>query len=90
MLMGLTPGSAAARRNRRTLEFLRTFTGPFLTAFSVGDPSTRGWEQVLQRAVPGASGQPHTVIEGAGHFLQEDKGPEFGQCIARFVGDNPL
>jgi haloalkane dehalogenase len=90
MLMGLTPGSECARQNRRTLRVLETFTGPFLTAFSDGDPSTRGWERVLQRAVPGAVGQPHAVIAGSGHFLQEDSGPELGALIARFVRDNPL
>jgi haloalkane dehalogenase len=90
VLMGLTPGSECARQNRRTLEFLATFAGPFLTAFADGDPSTRGWEQVLQRCVPGAAGRSHVTVEGAGHFLQEDKGPELGALIARFVRDNPL
>jgi haloalkane dehalogenase len=88
LLMGLTPGSAAARQNRRTLEALAGFEGPLLTAFSGGDPSTRGWAEVLQQAAPGATGQPHTLIEEAGHFLQEDKGPELGEIIARFVRDN--
>jgi haloalkane dehalogenase len=90
LLMGLTPGSAAARQNRRTMEALGAFDGPFLTSFSDGDPSTAGWDTVLQRLVPGARQQPHAVVHGAGHFLQEDKGPEFGAVIARFVEDNPL
>jgi haloalkane dehalogenase len=42
LLMGLTPGSECARLNRRTTEFLRSFSGPFLVAFSDGDPSTQG------------------------------------------------
>jgi haloalkane dehalogenase len=89
LLMGVTPASECARRNRRTLDFLRSFDRPLLTAFSDGDPSTAGWERVLQQAVPGAEGQPHTVLAGAGHFLQEDRGPEFGAVIARFVRANP-
>jgi haloalkane dehalogenase len=88
MLMGLTPGTAAARQNRRTLDALAAFDRPFLTAFSDGDPSTRGWDEVLQRTAPGAAGQPHAVIQEAGHFLQEDKGPELGEIIARFVRDH--
>jgi haloalkane dehalogenase len=35
--------------------------------------------------VPGAAGQDHTVIVGAGHYLQEDAGPELGDVIARFM-----
>jgi haloalkane dehalogenase len=89
LLMGLTPGSECARRNRRTMEFLRSFSGPFLVAFSDGDPSTQGWDAVLQRMVPGAEGQAHARIAGAGHFVQEDKGEELAGVIARFIGENP-
>jgi haloalkane dehalogenase len=89
VLMGLTPGSECARQNRRTLTALQSFTRPFLTAFSDGDPSTQGWADVLRAGTPGAAGQPHTVIAGAGHFLQEDKGAELGQVIASFVTARP-
>jgi haloalkane dehalogenase len=88
VLMGLTPGSECARQNRRTLAALRTFDAPFLTAFSDGDPATRGWDAVLQAAVPGAADQAHTVIAGAGHFLQEDNGPELGRAITAFLAAN--
>jgi haloalkane dehalogenase len=89
LLMGLTPASECARRNRRTMEFLRRFDGPFLTAFSDGDPSTQGWDAVLESAVPGAQGQAHTHLAGAGHFVQEDKGEELAEVVARFMRDNP-
>jgi haloalkane dehalogenase len=39
--------------------------------------------------VPGAQGQPHTIIRQAGHFLQEDKGPEVAQAIAAFISATP-
>jgi haloalkane dehalogenase len=90
VLMGLTPGSECARQNRKILDRLGTFSGPFLTLFSDSDPSTRGWDQVLQRAVPGARGKPHAIVADAGHFLQEDRGVEFGELIARFIKENPL
>jgi haloalkane dehalogenase len=51
---------------------LATFDRPFLCAFSDGDPLTAGADAVFQKLVPGAAGQPHRTIEGAGHFLQED------------------
>jgi haloalkane dehalogenase len=89
LLMGLTPGSECARRNRRTMEFLRSFSGPFLVAFSDGDPSTQGWDALLRRIVPGTRGQAHARIAGAGHFVQEDKGEELGGVIAGFIRTNP-
>jgi haloalkane dehalogenase len=39
---------------------------------------------VLKRAIPGAAGLTHPVLEGAGHFLQEDAGEELGRVIADF------
>jgi haloalkane dehalogenase len=40
---------------------------------------------ILKAAVPGAAGLDHPVIEGAGHFLQEDAGERLGAVIADFV-----
>ena len=40
---------------------------------------------ILKVAVPGAAGIDHPVIEGAGHFLQEDAGERLGTVIADFV-----
>ena len=53
-------------------------------------PGTRRWDSWAappdtQGAVPGAAGRPHTVIEGAGHFLQEDKGEELARVVVDFV-----
>ena len=58
---------------------------PFLTAFSDSDPITRGGEKYFQKKIPGARGQDHVTIEGAGHFLQEDKGEELAQVIINFM-----
>jgi haloalkane dehalogenase len=89
LLMGLTPSSACASANRRTLNALAAFDGPFLTAFSDGDPGTAGWDAVLQAHVPGASGRDHATIAGAGHFLQEDRGIELADVVAHFVATTP-
>ena len=40
---------------------------------------------VLQRAMPGARVLDHPVLEGAGHFLQEDAGDRLGEVVADFV-----
>ena len=90
LLMGVTPSSACARMNRRTMEALARFDGPFLTAFSDGDPATRGWAEVLREHVPGAAGLGHVTIRGAGHFLQEDRGETLADVVAQLVGGDRL
>jgi haloalkane dehalogenase len=61
-----------------------------LTAFSDGDPIIRGGDKMFQARAPGAKGQAHTTIVGAGHVLQEQKGEELARVIVTFVRDNPL
>jgi haloalkane dehalogenase len=89
LLMALTPGSACARVNRTTLRTLGAYDSPFLTAFSDGDPATRGWAEVLQAHVPGAAGQAHVTIADAGHFVQEDCGPQLADVVAHLVEGTP-
>ena len=70
-------------------DVLRSWTKPFLTAFSDEDAITKGGNGVFEREVPGAKGQAHTTIEGGGHFLQEDKGEEFATVVNNFIAANP-
>lgn len=76
-----TPEDPQAQNNRAAWDFYQRWTKPFLTLFSSRDPVTRGGHAVWQQRVPGAQGQPHAITRGAGHFLQEDKGPELAQAI---------
>ncbi len=57
---------------------------PTLVFFGDSDPifSPRDAER-LAELIPGAG--PAETIQGAGHFLQEDKGAELGQRIARWL-----
>ncbi len=71
--------------NTKAWDVLRAFDKPFLCTFSDSDPITKGGERQFIGRVKGAEGQPHTTIEGAGHFLQEDKGPELARVIAEFI-----
>lgn len=84
-LMVLTRNDPGAAILRATMAGLERWHRPFLTAYSDGDEATRGWESVLRERVPGAAGQAHVTVEGAGHFLQEQKGDELGRVIAAFV-----
>jgi haloalkane dehalogenase len=88
-LVPVTPEHASVAENKAAWAVLETFDKPFLTAFSDLDPVTRGGEGAFQRRVPGAKGQPHVTIEGAHHFLQEDKPEEIAALINRFIDANP-
>jgi haloalkane dehalogenase len=85
LLVPAQPDDPAAPANRKAWESLRQWHKPFLTAFSDGDPVTSGGERVFQKLIPGAQGQPHVTIAGAGHFLQEDKGEECAQVVIEFL-----
>jgi len=85
LLVPTSPDDPSAVPNRKAWEVLARWEKPFLTAFSDSDPIMRGGERVLQRVIPGAKGQPHTTIVGAGHFLQEDKGEELAWVVVDFI-----
>jgi len=75
--------------NKKAIEQFGKWKKPFLTAFSDGDPVTRGGDKFWQENVPGAQGQEHTTIKNGGHFVQEDKGPELANLIIEFINNNP-
>ncbi len=85
ILVPVDPSDPAAEPNRRAWEVLRRWEKPFLTAFSDQDPITRGGDRFFQMAVPGTKGQPHTTIQNAGHFLQEDRGEELAAAVVAFL-----
>lgn len=84
-LIPLTRNDPGAAIGRATMAALAQWEKPFLTAYSDGDPATQGWEQVFREHVPGARGQHHTTIAGAGHFVQEQQGAELARIVAEFV-----
>ncbi|MEI6453181.1 MAG: haloalkane dehalogenase [Actinomycetes bacterium] len=84
----LVPASAsdpAHEDQLRAWEVLRSFEKPFLCAFSDSDPVTVGTDKKFRREVPGAKDQEHCTIVGAGHFLQEDQGPQLAKVINHFI-----
>ncbi len=70
-----------AATNRKAWRALTVFDKPFLTTFSDSDPVTKGRERVFKNRIPGAKGQPHTIIKDGGHFLQEDASEELAKII---------
>lgn len=88
LLVPTTPDDPATPANRRAWEALGAWDRPFLTVFGERDPIFQGLDGVLQRHVPGAAGQPHTVLEEAGHMIQEDAGEELAAKVVDFIRSN--
>ena len=85
LLVPTTPEDPATNANRAAWDVFRKWDKPFLTTFSNRDPITRGGEKIWQELVPGARNQAHVRVKNAGHFLQEDKGPDLAEILERFV-----
>ena len=90
MLVPTTPDDPASEANRDAWKAFNNWRKPFLTAFSNRDPITRGGDRAFREKVPGAVDQPHTTIRNAGHFLQEEKGPELAQVVIDFVNTEKI
>ncbi|UIJ35301.1 haloalkane dehalogenase [Allobranchiibius sp. GilTou73] len=84
-LVPTRPDDPASDANRAAWLMLSTCELPFLLPFSDADPITAAMAPILRRHVPGARDRSHPTIERAGHFLQEDAGPELGQVITQFM-----
>ena len=89
-LVPIIPDNPAIPANREAWAVLEKFEKPFLTAFSDSDPVTKGGEARFKDSVPGAANQKHTIIEGAGHFLQDDASDELSAIVVAFIKANPL
>ena len=85
MLVPASPEDPATVPNRAAWEVLRTLPLPVLTLFGADDKVMAGVDQVFQKLMPGATGQPHRVLPDAGHFLQEDVGPELAEATLAFI-----
>lgn len=77
------------RQNQRVMdEFYTKWDKPFLTAFGTEDNLMAGRDEIWQQTVPGAQGQPHTLVEGGAHFIQDDVPLELAQIVIDFISAN--
>lgn len=89
MLVPTSTDDPASAANQAAWSTLMRFARPFLCAFGDSDPVTKGADRPLRTLIAGAQGQPHTTIEGGGHFIQEDRGPELARVVIDLVAATP-
>jgi haloalkane dehalogenase len=84
LIVPLDDDDDGAHEMRSVLAALAAWTNPVLVLFSDHDPMfpVRAGER-LAAMIPGAG--PLEVVEGAGHFLQEEAPDLVGAAIARFL-----
>jgi haloalkane dehalogenase len=84
----IRPDNPATQANRAAWSVFEQWTKPLLTAFSDSDPITAGAELRFQQSIPGAQGQPHVTIAGAGHFLQEQAPEQLADVTIALMRNN--
>ena len=90
ILIPITRNDPGAAIDRATWKALASWEHPFLTLFGDSDPTTQGWQDIFQERVPGAAGQPHAILQGAGHFIQEDIGEDLARRVADWIETTPV
>ena len=70
---------------------LDAFDRPVLGMFGLRDPifGDQASRDATRVRIAGAAGQPHHDFPDAGHFIQEDAGPELAQRIAEWIEETP-
>jgi haloalkane dehalogenase len=87
-LVPVTPEHASVAQNKAAWGVLGQFKKPFVTAFGEHDPITAGGEVPMKAHIPGAAGQPHVIIPGAHHFIQEDAAATLVEIILGVIAKN--
>ncbi len=80
-LVPVRPDDPATEANKAAWQVFAEWEKPLVTCFSDGDPVTAGGFKPFHKLVPGAQHDHHVTVEGAGHFLQEDKPDQLVQII---------
>jgi len=85
-LLPTRPDNPMYPANHEAWKVLEGWTKPVLTVFSDRDiVAPDGWKPIVAR-IPGAAGQPHVILEGGGHFLQEDIPEAYNETLLSWLG----
>ncbi len=90
LLVPTNPDMGGAEMMSDAIDKISEWEKPTFVLFSDSDPITSEVRDPLRNLIPTASEQPDVWIEGAGHFLQEEKGEEIAEHIVDFVDRTPL
>ena len=61
---------------------------PLLAAF--GDSDAGQAAERFQQEIPGAAGQPHVTLAGAGHYPRDDVPHQLAKVAIKFMQHNPV
>ena len=85
-LLPTRPDNPMYPANHAAWKVLDRWEKPVLTIFSDRDVvAPHGWKPIVER-IPGAQGQPHVILEGGGHFLQEDVPEAYTDILISWLG----
>ena len=84
-----TVGHAPTNEEARAV--LDAFERPVLGLFGLLDPifGNEASRNATQKQIAGAAAQPHHDYPDAGHFIQEDVGPDLAARVAAWINDTP-
>jgi haloalkane dehalogenase len=83
LILPTTPDAPGARAGQRVLDALSGDSRPKLMMWADSDPVLP--LETGRRFAAALGGELHHVIADAGHFLQEDAGPQIGGLIADWL-----
>jgi haloalkane dehalogenase len=81
----MEPGGPVADAMRETRTRLAEWTKPAFELFAPEDPILGGAQGFFRSLIPTAGDQPTVQIDDAGHFLQEEQGPEIARHTRAFI-----
>lgn len=85
LLVPMDPDNPVADVMRNTRQRLTHWSKPAFVLFAPVDPILGTAHGFFRDLIPSAGDQPAVTIDDAGHFLQEEKGPEIAQHVLDFV-----
>lgn len=84
-LLPTRPDNPMLSDNWEAWKTVEKFDKPFVTIFSDKDTiAPDGWKPLVKR-IPGAKDQPHVILEGGRHFLQEDIPEAFNEALTSWL-----